>query len=165
MDLVGILFGRPPAPHAALPVIAAAPPKAAWRRVRPRAGARPVRAQLARRDGVLKTSRGEQRYRAGAHYIVGYGKGERSVVRRDVFEAIYAARPDGAYEKRGDLILRYFTLAAPAIVQTLEGPERANAGDWVMEGPMGELYPMSPARGRRFYEPVEDARDGAEAAA
>jgi hypothetical protein len=39
-------------------------------------------------------------------------------------------------------------------VPTLEGYERANAGDWVVRGVLGELWPVSPQEAAQLYEPV-----------
>jgi hypothetical protein len=92
------------------------------------------------------------RYRAGRHYIVNYGGGDRAVVRRDVFDRVYARKSAGVYEKRQEISYRYFTLPYDATIVTAEGPERAKAGDWIMEGVDGEMYPMTPQRGLELYE-------------
>lgn len=155
MDVVELIFGRRPVQSgrtAAFPVLTAAPADAAWQTVRPRSPGAPVRARIAEHDGVLNTKRGELTYRAGAHYLVSYSNGDRSVVQRDIFERTYVRRPDGRYEKRRDLTFRYFTLPHAVIVATAEGQERARKGDWIMEDAGGRLYPLSPAYGRRTYE-------------
>ena len=149
MDVLGFIFGRRP-----LPVITAAPSNAEWKQVRSRQSAPPVHAELAARDGVLKTRRSNMPYRAGQHYIVTYGPGDQSVVRRDIFERTYTPSGDNRYVKNSNLIFRYFVLARDAIVVTLEGPERAEAGDWIVEGVAGELHPVSPRRGKQLYAPV-----------
>ncbi len=115
---------------------------------------RPVRAKLAHADGVLKTKRGRNPYQRGRHYIVEYAPGDRAVVNRDVFERSYDRIGGDQYKKRAGLLYRYFTLSHAAMIATLEGPERADAGDWIMEGLSGDIYPMSPARGLEIYDPV-----------
>lgn len=40
-------------------------------------------------------------------------------------------------------------------IQTLEGAMRANAGDWIIKGVAGELYPCKPAIFDATYEAVE----------
>lgn len=41
------------------------------------------------------------------------------------------------------------------IITTLEGDMRANVGDWIIRGVMGELYPCKPDVFAETYEPVE----------
>lgn len=156
MDVLHFVIGwrGPSTSPSPLPVVTAPPADANWVQVVSRGQARPVRAKLAGADGVLKTKRGRNPYRKGRHYIVDYAPGDRAVVARAVFERIYERLGEGQYRKRVGLLYRYFTLSHPAMIATAEGPERAEAGDWIVEGVMGELYPMSPARGREIYEPV-----------
>ena len=42
----------------------------------------------------------------------------------------------------------------PVIVQTLEGDMQAQAGDWIIKGIKGELYPCKDDIFRETYEPV-----------
>lgn len=144
------VFGRHPAK---LPIVAAAPADARWRPVRPRQD-RPVGAKLAAKDGIIRSRRGQLSYKAGEHYLLKRPHGAPSVVQRAMFERVYERRPDGAFSKRRDLEYRYFTLAYPCIVRTREGAQRADAGDWIMQGLDGELWPLSPQQGRRLYAPV-----------
>lgn len=44
-----------------------------------------------------------------------------------------------------------------AIIETLEGPMRAENGDWIIKGIQGELYPCKPAIFEETYEPVDAA--------
>jgi hypothetical protein len=39
-------------------------------------------------------------------------------------------------------------------IETLEGPMRANARDWIIQGVKGELYPCKPDIFEELYEPV-----------
>ena len=75
-------------------------------------------------------------------------------MRRDIFERVYQRRGANKYEKRPELVYRYFTLPYPVTVNTAEGPEAAKAGDWIMEGIEGELYPIAPDRAREIYETI-----------
>jgi hypothetical protein len=140
------------APHA--PVLDRAPANAVWRSVRPKPGV-PVRAELAQEDGEVDTARGPLRYEAGQHYIVEHGPDDRAPVRRDIFKRTYRLRDDGLYEKRTNIVLRYFRLSHPVMVQGLEGPELAHPGDWIMEGSEGELWPVAPEDALAKYEHVE----------
>lgn len=40
-------------------------------------------------------------------------------------------------------------------IQTLEGVMRANFGDWIIKGVLGEIYPCKPEIFEQTYEPVE----------
>lgn len=42
------------------------------------------------------------------------------------------------------------------MVQTLEGPLHARAGDWIVTGIQGEQYPVKPDIFEEIYEPVTD---------
>jgi hypothetical protein len=154
MDFVAAIVGRRPVTAAPLPdkVIETPPKGVTWTEVRARPSARTVRAKLAKKRGVLRTARGPMAYQPGQHYIVHYGGGDRAVARRDMFERAYLAKGDGAYEKRPEIAYRYFTLPYEVAVKTAEGLEHAKAGDWIMEGGAGELYPISPDRAREIYE-------------
>ena len=52
---------------------------------------------------------------------------------------------------------RYEIAQQPGTVQTLEGTVTYQAGDYIMTGPKGEQYPISPAK---FRELKDDAGDG-----
>ena len=116
-----------------------------------------MRAKLAAKDGSLRSRRGWLHYKAGEHYIVMRRRNAPSVVQRAIFERMYERQPDGAYSKGRDLEYRYFTLPHPCMVQTREGAQRAAAGDWIMQGLEGELWPLSPEQGRRLYAPLHIA--------
>jgi hypothetical protein len=47
-----------------------------------------------------------------------------------------------------------------ADIKTLEGTMRANAGDYVIKGVKGELYPCKPDIFEATYEEVEPTRPG-----
>jgi len=152
MRLVDLVFGRRPTPHPEPPLefIDRAPSGVWWREVRPRPNSG-VRARKVTHDGVLHTDRGDQDYRAGRHYLVTHPDGDKFVVRSDVFDATYRPIDDGRFVKRTDIVLRYFTLNRPVTVRTLEGPERAEAGDWIMEGVLGELWPIDSDKAHSLY--------------
>lgn len=155
MDILDLVIGRPPrrsAPPLPLKTISEPPAGVTWTQVTARAEGRTVRAQLAKRRGRLRTRRGVAAYAPGRHYIVDYGRGDRAVARRDIFERIYEPLGGGKYSKRPEIVYRYFTLPYAVTVNTAEGPEAAKAGDWIMEGIEGELYPIAPERGREIYQ-------------
>lgn len=121
--------------------------------MRQAAGA-PVRAELARSTGCIETPRGALRYEAGKHYIVHHGPGEREPVRRAMFERLFKRRSDGRFEKRTDVVLRYFTLSYPVLIETSDGAQLAHPGDWIMEAGSDELWPISMRDAYENYEPA-----------
>jgi hypothetical protein len=136
-----------------MPHIDAPPPGVELRSVRPY-GSAPVTAVLAAEDGVIRAPEGDLAYRKGEHYIVRQEDGEETPVMRRVFERTYRSRFDGLYEKRKDVVVHYFTLSYDVVVETLEGGRIARAGDWIMRGVLGELYPMDASAGRAKYEAI-----------
>jgi hypothetical protein len=153
MNLGNLIFGERPPRHAPLH-IKAPPPNVAWRKVRPRGDQELVRAWLAEADSKVRTPQGPFNARAGKDYIVQGEDGERRVVRGDIFKRTYEPAGDGGFRKRRDLVLRYFTLDRPALIETLEGPRRAAPGDWIMQGVAGELWPAPRAEALQKYEPA-----------
>jgi hypothetical protein len=151
VSLFTFVFGR--IPHRPLQTLDHAPPGVRWRSVRPKPSIA-VRAEIARESGEIEKEAGVLRYEAGKHYIIHYGPQDSAPVRREVFEQTYERRDDGLYEKRTDIVLRYFTLSYPVIVETLEGDELAHPGDWIMQGVIGELYPIAARDAEAKYAPM-----------
>jgi hypothetical protein len=58
------------------------------------------------------------------------------------------------YRKEPVVVEAYQTLV-PMIVQTLEGPLKAEPGDWIITGVAGEQYPCKPEIFERTYKKVE----------
>jgi hypothetical protein len=152
MSLWSWTFGKTRDAHN-VPRLDSPPTNANWRKVRPKPGV-PVHAELATSSGKLNTSRGALAYEAGQHYIVEYGPDDRAPVRRDIFKRTYRLRDDGFYEKRTDAVLRYFTLSQPVMIYSMEGPELAQPGDWIMQGSEGELWPIAPEDAQAKYERI-----------
>jgi len=146
MQLMQMIFGRRGPPRLAKP-----PKGVVWREIRPKQEGDPVAARLAEKNGVISSPRGHLRFRAGSDYIV-TRPDEQSVVSAKIFERTYQARPDGRYEKRTDVIYKYFTLPVPVNVATPEGPQIAAPGDWIIQGLDGELWPVTPERADAIYE-------------
>lgn len=154
MWLVDLIFGARPSPAHSLVHIARPPSDANWRRVRPRGDGRPVRAWLAESDHVVHAQGGDLEAHGGEDMIVAHSDNQRAVVRRDIFDRTYEALGGGLYKKRDDVVLRYFTLDRPAIVETLEGAQEAAPGDWIMQGVRGELWPVPRREAEEKYRPV-----------
>ncbi|MFT3728903.1 MAG: hypothetical protein QM759_13855 [Terricaulis sp.] len=147
MTLGEIIFGRRPQST----FLTDAPAGVHWRQIRPKRGPA-IEAHLAQDNGFLRSPRGHMRYRVGKHYLITRQDGSQSVVKRPTFERTYQQRADGQFEKRTDITYRYFTLPDTVVVATLEGPQRADSGDWIVEGVDGELWPVKRERAREIYD-------------
>jgi hypothetical protein len=153
MNLGEVIFGARPS-FAQSPVTIKAPPRhARWQEVRPKPEREQVRARRAEGDHEVKTAQGKLQARGG-DYIVTYQAGDQAVVRTDIFEKTYEPDGIGVYKKRSDIVLRYFTLERPALIQTLEGEQRAEPGDWIMQGVAGELWPVPQEKALQKYDPL-----------
>ena len=113
-----------------------------------------MRARRAEADHDVTTAHGMLRARGGKDFVVTYERGDRAVVREDIFEKTYEPDGIGAYKKRSDIVLRYFTLQRPALIDTLEGEQRAEPGDWIMQGVAGELWPVPQEKALHKYDPL-----------
>jgi len=149
MNLFTLVFGEKPRR-----VITAPPANAYWKSVRATADHMPVRARCAEADCVMETGKGRLKAREGEDYIISYGHEDHAVIRKDVFEATYEPVGEDLYRKRTDVVFRYFTLPYACTVETLEGPQRANPGDWIMQGVEGELWPIPAEKAETKYGPA-----------
>jgi hypothetical protein len=70
------------------------------------------------------------------------------------FRSSHQPVSDGTWERVG--IHRAWRVTEAVIVRTKEGPATAHPGDWLLEGPAGERWPVCDAEFRRGYRPVED---------
>src|SRR5262249_14164659 len=102
-----------------------------------------VRAWVAREDCEVVTKHGVLKARKDEDVIVAYGPRDVAVGRRDLFNRSYKRVGAGFFRERTDMKLRYFTLDHPVMVQTLEGPQLAEPGDWIVQGLDGELWPVA----------------------
>ena len=146
MNLIELVVGVRPRWHIDEP-----PRNVKWRQARPKPTP-PVRAWRAEGDTHVETEGGALVARGGADYIVHYEDGARAVVRDDIFRRTYTSMGGGVFQKRTDIVLNYFVLDRDAVVEALEGEQRAKSGDWVMEGVAGELWPVPRAKAREKYE-------------
>lgn len=72
-------------------------------------------------------------------------------VAADVFAATYEASGDSTYRKAAPI--RAVRLPAPVTVATLEGDATANMGDWLVQNPSGEVWPVPADVFARIYAP------------
>ena len=54
------------------------------------------------------------------------------------------------------IVIEAYQTDKELIIQTLEGPLKANVGDWIITGIRGEKYPCKPDVFEKTYEPVGD---------
>lgn len=147
-----MIFGeRPASPRVRIK----GPPRGAkFRLVRPKPDQPLVRAWRAEADHKVKTARGSLEARGGRDFIIAHTEKDHAVVKGEIFERTYEPAGDDLYRKRTDVVLRYFTLDRPAIVETLEGDQPAEPGDWIMQGVSGELWPVPRAKALEKYDPA-----------
>ena len=148
MNVVGLLLGERPLPHLKSPPLAVR-----WRRIRPKPTPA-VRAERAAREARVNTGGGKLEAHTMEDFIVQYADGDRAVVRGDIFARTYEALGGGLYRKRTDIVLRYFTLKRHVLVDTIEGPQHAAPGDWIVQGLEGELWPVPRDKAHEKYEPI-----------
>ena len=151
MNLTHLIFGARPTLET--PLISEPPRGARLRKVKAK-DAPAKRAWLAESDATVDTEHGVLQAHGGKDYVLAHGPGEHSVIRKDIFEAMYEPLGGGLYRKRTDVIFRYFTLKRRVLVQTWEGPQVAKPGDWIMQGVKGELWPVSSDKAQEKYEPA-----------
>lgn len=149
MNLVHLVFGQRPKPY-----ITAPSPQTKWTLIHPKDDQSSVRARRAEADCTVETLHGRLHARGGKDFIVTHEPDDHSVVKPEIFERTYEPLGGGLYRKRTDVTLRYFTLRRAATVRTLEGDQHARAGDWIIEGVTGELWPVPPDKAREKYEPA-----------
>lgn len=129
------------------------PPEARLGATRPLADGNEVTAQLADADEMVQTNWGANlQARAGRDYILTGADGERWVVRGDIFDRTYEPTANGRYRKSPNQIVGYWVTPDARTIQTLEGPVQANAGDYVMVGSIGEMWPVRPEQFARKYQ-------------
>jgi hypothetical protein len=148
MTMLELIFGKTHKREITTP-----PRGVKFHEVRPREDQRPVRAWVADRDGDVRKPDGVLHYARG-DYLVEHSAEDIAVVRKEVFDKMYRPIGGGEYVKRSDIVLRYFTLSHDVIVQTDEGPHEARAGDWIMCGLAGEIWPVDAEKAREKYERI-----------
>lgn len=62
-------------------------------------------------------------------------------------------RIEGKFRKKPVIVTAYQT-TIEMIIETLEGPMKAEPGDWIITGIAGEQYPCKPDIFNRTYEKV-----------
>lgn len=88
----------------------------------------------------------------GRDYVIGEEQNSARVVRKSIADQSYEPAEGGVRKKAG-VVYGYYVLDKNATIQTLEGPQEANAGDYVMIGVDGEQWPVDPKKFEAQYAP------------
>ena len=101
-----------------------------------------------------KLPSGEQMYGDAGDWRVVDGAGTVRTVTDSEFRSSHAPLDDGRWQRVG--VFRAWQVAEPVVLRTKEGSATARAGDWVVEGPGGERWPVSDPQFRRSYRLRQD---------
>ena len=90
---------------------------------------------------------------AGDWHVID-GSGTARTVSDSEFQSSHARLADGRWQRVG--VFRAWQVAEAVVLRTKEGSATARPGDWVVEGPGGERWPVSDGQFRRSYRPRQD---------
>lgn len=110
----------------------------------------PIRAQQLVEARRWRTANGSDLDAAAGDWLLTDGRREWTVA-AGVFDRSYAPLPDGTFRKSAPVEAVRLTTAVD--VPTLEGVSAAVAGDWLLRGVDGELWPVDDGHFRRRYTP------------
>ncbi|MGQ7787939.1 PGDYG domain-containing protein [Nesterenkonia sp. K-15-9-6] len=113
----------------------------------------PVRAQRVVEPHRWTTASGAVMEAKPGDWIVD-DDGQQWSVDAEVFAETYEAVSEGRYRKTGEVRARQ--IAQPTSLETLEGSDQLDAGDWVVQNASGECWGVSDARFRRRYQVLHD---------
>jgi hypothetical protein len=125
----------------------------------------PPEAAIFERTGIVHASRltshlhwtlrsgAEMQGYAGDWRVTDDAGGTRTVSHPE-FQSSHEPLNDGRWRRVGTI--RAWQAREPLIVRTKEGRATANPGDWIVEGPGGERWPVTDGQFRRSYRPRQD---------
>lgn len=125
----------------------------------------PVAAASFERIGVVRATRLEARLRwtlpsgeelrgnAGDWHVID-GAGKARTVSDSEFRSSHVRLGDGRWQRVG--VFRAWQVTEAVVLRTKEGSATARPGDWVVEGPGGERWPVSDGQFRRSYRLRQD---------
>jgi hypothetical protein len=90
---------------------------------------------------------------AGDWHVIDGGGTVRTVTDSE-FRSSHSQLDDGRWQRIG--VFRAWQVAEAVVLRTKEGSATARPGDWVVEGPGGERWPVSDGQFRRSYRPRQD---------
>ena len=125
----------------------------------------PVAAASFERVGVVSARRlatrlhwtlpsGERLFGDAGDWHVVDGAGTARTVTDSEFRSSHAPLRDGRWQRVG--VFRAWQVAEAVVLRTKEGSATARPGDWVVEGPGGERWPVSDGQFRRSYRLRQD---------
>lgn len=82
--------------------------------------------------------------------------GKQYPCKPDIFEKTYEPVNGTGQYRRKPVIIEAFQTPKELVIITLEGPLRAEPGDWIITGVTGEQYPCKPSIFEKIYEPVDE---------
>jgi hypothetical protein len=95
----------------------------------------------------------ELRGDAGDWHVID-GRGTARTVSDAEFRSSHTRLDDGRWQRVG--VFRAWQVREEVVLRTKEGSATARPGDWVVEGPAGERWPVSDGQFRRSYRPRQD---------
>jgi hypothetical protein len=125
----------------------------------------PLAAASFERVGVVSATRlasrlhwtlpsGEELFGVAGDWHVVDGAGTVRTVTDSEFRSSHAPLRDGRWQRVG--VFRAWQVAEAVVLRTKEGSATARPGDWVVEGPGGERWPVSDGQFRRSYRLRQD---------
>jgi hypothetical protein len=97
---------------------------------------------------------GEEMYGDPGDWHVIDGNGTARTVTDSEFRSSHAPLEDGRWQRVG--VFKAWQVADTVVLRTKEGTATARPGDWVVEGPGGERWPVSDRQFRRSYRRRQD---------
>lgn len=104
------------------------------------------------REFVWETPRGDMLRGAAGDWWVVTEDGTTRTVSPETFEASYEPQGGQVYRRKGRI--RGRQVDTPELVETLEGPARAERKDWVATSPRGDRWPITAERFAELYQAV-----------
>jgi hypothetical protein len=97
---------------------------------------------------------GEEMYGDPGDWHVIDGNGTARTVTNSEFRSSHIPLPDGRWQRVG--VFKAWQVTDTVVLRTKEGSATARPGDWVVEGPGGERWPVSDGQFRRSYRRRQD---------
>jgi len=103
-------------------------------------------------DHAWVTTHGDQLQGRAGDWVVESPDGGQRTVQHDEFLTLYEPISGDRWRRTGTVMARQ--ASTRETVATLEGPARAEPGDWIVTAPDGSSWPVPAEVFRKSYEPV-----------
>lgn len=127
---------------------------------RPKADGGAIKIEEPTEEGVIKAKWGDLAYKPGVDLIATRADdaSDKYPIKKVIFDASYGPIEgrEGEFAKRTDVPYGWFELTEDTMIATAEGLTQAKAGDVVMIGAAGEMWPMSRASFDKRYDAFDD---------